>query len=143
MYKTPVAKLKNLERKWYLIDAENKTLGRISTTIADILRGKNKPLFTPNVDCGDYVVVINADKVKLTGLKTDKKLYTTHSGYPGAIKHKTAATMLSEKPEAVLQTAVAGMLPRNRLKKVFMAKLKIFSGTQHNHEAQQPIKLDL
>lgn len=126
------------DRKWYVVDAEGQILGRLATQIANILRGKNKPNFTPHVDGGDYVIVINADKVKLTGKKLDQKMYTTHSGYMGGLKETPYRKMLQEKPERVIEHAVKGMLPKNRLQQKFMNKLKVYRGSEHPHEAQQP-----
>jgi len=119
-----------------LVDANEKVLGRLATEIAVILRGKNKPIFTPHMDAGDYVVVVNAEKIHLTGNKLEKKIYYRHSGYPGGLKMKTAKEMLDEKPERLLMLAVRGMLPKNSLGRRQLTKLKIFTGPNHNHEAQ-------
>lgn len=137
------AKNTDFDRQWYVIDAEDQILGRLATQIADILRGKNKPSFTPHVDCGDYVIVINADKVKLTGKKLDQKMYTTHSGYLGGLKETPYRVVMEKHPERAIEHAVKGMLPKNKLQKVFMNKLKVYAGEEHPHEAQQPIKLDI
>ncbi len=137
------AKAADFDRKWYLVDAEDLILGRMSTQIADILRGKNKPCFTPNVDCGDFVIVINADKVKLTGKKLEQKQYVTHSGYLGGRKETTYKDLIKDKPELVVTHAVKGMLPKNKLASDILKKLKVYRGSEHPHEAQQPIKLDI
>ncbi len=137
------AKDSDFDRQWYLIDAEDLILGRLATQIADILRGKNKVNFTPHVDCGDFVVVVNADKVKMTGKKLDQKMYTTHSGYLGGLKETPYKDVMKTHPERVIEHAVKGMLPKNRLQQKFMNKLKVYSGPDHPHEAQQPIKLDM
>ena len=131
------------DKKWYIIDAEGKVLGRIVTEIANILRGKNKPAYTPHVDTGDFVVVINAEKVKLTGKKMLQKVYYRHSGYIGGLKSMTAKEMLEKKPEEVIQHAVKGMLPKNRLGRKMYKKLKVYKGTEHPHEAQEPIPLSM
>ena len=132
-----------IDKKWYLVDAEGKVLGRIVTEIANVLRGKNKPVFTPHVDTGDFVVVINADKVNLTGKKLLQKVYYRHSGYIGGLKTMTANEMLEKKPEEIIRHAVKGMLPKNRLGRQMLKKLKVYKGTDHPHEAQQPIPLAL
>jgi len=141
--KTFVAKEHEVDKKWYLVDADEKVLGRLATEIAVILRGKNKPIFTPHMDAGDYVVVVNAEKIHLTGNKLEKKIYYRHSGYPGGLKMKTAKEMLDEKPERLLMLAVRGMLPKNSLGRRQLTKLKIFTGPNHNHEAQKPEKLEI
>lgn len=141
--KTTVVNPKNIERKWFLVDAEGKTLGRLAVAIADILRGKNKPEYNPSHNNGDYVVVINADKVKLTGNKMDQKMYYRHSKYAGGFKEETAAELMARKPEMILTKAVSGMLPKNKLRDDFLENLKVYAGTEHPHEAQQPINLDL
>lgn len=141
--KTYIAKETDLEKKWYLIDAEGKVLGRIATKIANILRGKNKPIFTPHVDTGDYVIVINAEKVKLTGKKINNKIYYHHSGYPGGLKVFTAKKVKEEKPEELIRLAVKGMLPKNKLGNRLIKKLKIYRGKEHPHQAQQPQLLTL
>jgi len=127
------------ERKWWLVDADGKVLGRLATELADVLRGKNKAIFTPHVDTGDFVVVINAEKVKLTGKKLTDKMYYRHSGYIGGLKTISAGDLLVKKPEAVIQHAVKGMLPKNRLGRSMIKKLKIYAGPEHPHEAQQPV----
>lgn len=144
MYKTPTFKAaKKEDQKWYIIDLKDKVLGKAATEIANLLRGKNKPGFSPNTICGDYVVAINAQEVKLTGKKLSDKEYVTHSGFPGGIKKTPAGKMLQEKPEELIRQAVFGMLPKNRLRKKMMLKLKIFSGAEHTHDAQQPVSIDL
>jgi len=141
--KTFIAKKPDLEQKWYIIDAKDKVLGRLSTIIADKLRGKDKPIFSPHMDCGDSIIVINADKVKLTGNKMDKKMYQRHSGFPGGFREETAKHLMERKPTEILRQSVRGMLPKNKLRSVFMAKLKLYAGEEHPHEAQAPEKLDV
>jgi large subunit ribosomal protein L13 len=141
--KTSVAKAKEVTRDWYLVDAENQVLGRIATTIANILRGKNKPTFTPSVDTGDFIVVVNAEKIALTGNKRADKTYYSHSGFPGGIKAITAGKLLDKKPEQLIKHAVKGMLPKNKLAYHMLTKLKIYAGATHPHEAQQPKTLAL
>jgi large subunit ribosomal protein L13 len=128
-------------RRWYLVDAEGKVLGRLATRIASILRGKHKPTFTPHEDVGDFVIVVNAAAVRLTGQKLENKIYRRHSGYPGGIRSTTAARQLQEHPERVLRDAVEGMLPKNRLGRQLATKLKIYTGQDHPHAAQQPLTL--
>lgn len=128
-------------RRWYLIDAEGKVLGRLATRIASILRGKHKPTFTPHQDVGDFVVVVNAAAVRLTGQKLEDKLYRRHSGYPGGVRSTTAERQLQEHPDRVLRQAVEGMLPKNRLGRQLATKLKIYTGQEHPHAAQQPVTL--
>ena len=132
-----------IERKWFVVDAESLVLGRLATRIALILRGKNKPIFTPHVDVGDFVVVVNAEKVKLTGRKLEQKTYYRHSGYVGGLKETTAGKMLQTKPEEVIRHAVRGMLPKSRLGKQQLHKLKVYAGPEHPHEAQLPEPLEL
>jgi large subunit ribosomal protein L13 len=141
--KTFVAKEHEIEKKWYLIDAKEKVLGRMASEIASILRGKNKPIFTPHMDAGDYVVVINADKVILTGGKMEKKMYYHHSGYVGGLKKTTAKEMLLKKPENLIKFAVKGMLPKNSLGRRQLTKLKVYAGQDYPHQAQQPEKLEI
>ena len=141
--KTIVAKPKEVTRDWYVVDAENQVLGRIATKIADVLRGKNKPTFTPSVDTGDFIIVVNAEKIALTGNKRADKMYYSHSGYPGGIKSITAGKLLDKKPEALIKHAVKGMLPKNKLAYHMLNKLKIYSGAVHPHEAQQPKALTI
>ena len=141
--KTFNAKKENIVKDWYVIDAEGKVLGRLATEIARRLRGKHKPVYTPYVDTGDFVIVVNAGKVKLTGKKLTDKIYYRHSGYPGGLKETPAGKMLQEKPGEVLRLAVRGMLPKNSLGRSMLKKLKIYSGSDHSHEAQCPRVLDL
>jgi large subunit ribosomal protein L13 len=141
--KTFIAKKEGTSRDWYLIDARDKVLGRVAVEIARRLRGKHKPEFTPHTDTGDFIVVINAEKIALTGKKLDDKVYYHHSGYPGGIKSITAGKQLKKKPEEVLRIAVKGMLPKNSLGKLMLKKLKIYAGTDHPHEAQAPRPLDV
>lgn len=137
------AKKNEIERIWYLVDAENKVLGKLASKVAVILRGKHKPVFTSHIDTGDFVVVINAKKVHLTGKKMENKLYYRHSGYPGGLKVMSAAEMLKKKPENIIKHAVKGMLPKNKLGRKQMAKLKIYSGSEHPHKAQMPKVLEI
>ena len=136
--KSFMASPSNIERKWYLIDAEGQTLGRLCTQIAMILRGKNKPTFTPNVDTGDYVVVVNAAKVAFTGKKLDQKIYYRHSEYVGGLKETTLREMLEKKPEKVVEMAVKGMLPKGALGKQMLTKLHVYAGPEHEQQAQKP-----
>ncbi len=141
--KTYVAKTEEVSRDWYLVDAENQVLGRMATTIANVLRGKNKPTYTPSVDTGDFVIVVNAEKIALTGNKLADKIYYSHSGYPGGIKSITAGKLLEKKPEDLIRIAVKGMLPKNKLSRHMLNKLKIYSGSEHPHKAQQPKALNI
>ena len=141
--KTPVAKPEDFSRDWYVVDASDQVLGRMATQIAMRLRGKHKPIFTPHMDTGDFIVVINADKIRLTGRKTDQKVYYRHSGYPGGIRATTARRQLAIKPEEVITAAVRGMLPKNRLGRKLLKKLKVYAGPEHPHTAQQPQALSL
>lgn len=136
--RTLFAKKDEIQKKWYLIDAQDVVLGRLAVTVADHLLGKNKPTYTPNVDTGDFVVVINAEKVKMTGKKLDNKRYYRHSGYPGGIKSETARERLSKFPEKVITSAVWGMLPKGRLGRAMIKKLKVYKGDEHPHQAQKP-----
>lgn len=136
--RTLFAKKGDVEQKWYLVDAKDAILGRLAVKIANCLRGKNKPIFTPNCDTGDFVIVVNAEKVKLTGKKLDSKVYYSHSGYPGGLKAATARERLSKHPEKVLIDAVWGMLPKGRLGRKIIKKLKVYKGSEHPHEAQKP-----
>ncbi|MBP3372535.1 MAG: 50S ribosomal protein L13 [Clostridia bacterium] len=140
--KTYMAKAQDVERKWYVVDAEGQTLGRLATQIAVVLRGKNKPTFTPHVDTGDYVIVINADKIVLTGKKLDQKNYYRHSGYVGGLKTTVARKMLANKPEFMVYEAVRGMLPKNTLGRHMIKKLHIYRGAEHKHQAQKPEVLE-
>lgn len=141
--KTYSAKPGEIEREWYLVDAEGQTLGRLATQIADRLRGKGKPAFTPHVDTGDFVVVVNAEKVHVTGNKLADKKYYKHSGYPGGLRTRSLREQLDRQPTEVLRAAVKGMLPRNRLGRAQLTKLKIYAGPEHPHEAQAPKPLPL
>ncbi|MCX7843643.1 MAG: 50S ribosomal protein L13 [Clostridia bacterium] len=141
--KTFMAKPHEVKRKWYIVDAEGKPLGRLASEVAKILRGKNKPEYTPHVDTGDHVIVLNADKVILTGKKLDQKLYRHHSLYPGGLKEIKYRQFMSEKPERAVELAIKGMLPHNSLGRAMFRKLKVYKGTQHEHQAQKPEKLDL
>ena len=127
-----------IERKWYVVDAEGCTLGRLASNVASVLRGKNKPVFTPHVDTGDYVIVINADKVKVTGKKLDQKVYYNHSDYVGGMKETTLREMMAKKPEKVIELAVKGMLPKGPLGRQMIKKLHVYAGAEHAHEAQKP-----
>jgi large subunit ribosomal protein L13 len=141
--KTFVATPETRQRDWYVVDAEGKTLGRLATQIADTLRGKRKPEYTPHVDTGDFVVVVNAEKVRVTGDKRNAKLYRRHSGYPGGLRTRTLGEMLERRPEEVIRLAVRGMLPRNRLARQQLRKLKVYAGPDHPHAAQKPAELEL
>ena len=141
--KTYVATPQDRERNWLLVDAEGQTLGRLATQIADALRGKRKPTYTPHVDVGDFVVVVNAEKIAVTGAKLHEKMYYRHSGYPGGLKKRTLNDMLERRPEEVIRLAVRGMLPKNRLARKQLTKLKIYAGPEHPHEAQKPTKLEV
>ncbi|MDA8239124.1 MAG: 50S ribosomal protein L13 [Nitrospiraceae bacterium] len=136
--KTQFAKKGDIDRKWYVVDAKDAVLGRLAVKVATYLRGKNKPVFTPNVDTGDFVIVVNADRVRLTGKKLTDKVYYHHSGYIGGIKSKTAKDMLEQTPEKIIEKAVWGMLPKNRLGRTMIKKLKVYKGTEHPHKAQSP-----
>ncbi|MDF1526578.1 MAG: 50S ribosomal protein L13 [bacterium] len=139
--KTYSAKKEDIERQWVVIDAQDQVLGRLATRVATILRGKHKPIFTNHVDTGDFVIIVNAEKVRLTGNKLDAKVYYRHSGYPGGIKGMSAREMLDRKPEQVIKIAVKGMLPKNRLASRVITKLKVYAGPDHPHSAQQPEKI--
>ena len=141
--KTFVAKPSDRQRDWYVVDATGKTLGRLSTQIADVLRGKRKPTYTPHIDTGDFVVVINAEKVAVTGNKRAAKLYYKHSGYPGGLRTRTFEQMMSRRPEEIIRLAVKGMMPRNRLARKQITKLKVYAGPDHPHRAQLPREMDL
>jgi large subunit ribosomal protein L13 len=141
--KTYSAKPDEIERKWYLVDAQGKVLGRLATEIASILRGKKKPIFSPHMDTGDNVVVINAEKVVVTGKKREQKLYRHHSGYPGGLQEKTFADLLERKPEQIVRLAVKGMLPHNRLGRRMLRKLRVYAGSNHPHVAQAPEPIEL
>ncbi|MBI4975767.1 50S ribosomal protein L13 [Candidatus Peregrinibacteria bacterium] len=141
--KTYLPKKKDLVKAWYLINAEGKVLGDVSTVIANKLRGKDKPIFTPHMDCGDFMIVINADKIRLTGEKLDKKIYHRHTGYPGKIIETSARKIMEKKPAKLIEMAVKGMLPKNKLRKGFLKKLKIYAGSEHPHTAQSPISIEI
>jgi large subunit ribosomal protein L13 len=136
--KTQVAKTNEVSRDWYLVDVNEKVLGRVATQIANVLRGKNKPVFTPSVDTGDFVIVVNAEKIMLTGNKLADKMYYNHSGYPGGLKSTNAAKLLEKKASELLRQAVKGMLPKNKLASQMLKKLKIYAGAAHPHASQQP-----
>ena len=136
--KSYMARPRTVERKWYLINAEGQTLGRLATEIARLLRGKNKPQYTPHIDTGDFVVVVNAEKVVVTGKKAEQKVYYRHSGYPGGLKETSFESMLERKPTEILRRAVRGMMPKTRLGRRQLKKLKIYAGPEHPHEAQNP-----
>jgi large subunit ribosomal protein L13 len=142
-YKTVSANKETVEKEWYIIDAKDVVLGRLASVVAVVLRGKHKPSFTPHVDCGDNVIVINADKVKLTGSKMTDKQYVRHSGYPGGQRFQTPEDLLAKKPEAVVEKAVKGMLPKSRLGNAIFKNLFVYAADTHPHEAQQPKELDL
>jgi len=141
--KTYQAKKEEVEHQWYLVDAEGKVLGRLATELAKILRGKNKPIYTPHVDTGDFVIVVNAGKVALTGKKMKDKIYYHHTGYPGGIREMSAEKLLAKKPTEMIRIAVKGMLPKNSLGRQMIQKLKIYAGAKHPHEAQKPVSLQL
>ncbi len=141
--KTYMANSNTVERKWYVVDAKGKTLGRLSSEIAKILRGKHKPTYTPHVDTGDFVIVINAEQVAITGNKAEQKLYRSHSKYPGGLKEITFDQLMDKKPTEAIMQAVKGMLPKNSLGRQMLKKLKVYAGSAHNHEAQQPELLEL
>ncbi len=141
--KTSIPKKEEVNNQWFIVDAKGKTLGRIATEIANKLRGKDKPTFCHHMDCGDFVIVVNCEQVKLTGNKLENKKYYRHSGYPGALKERSAGEMLEKKPEEVVRLAVRGMLPKNKLRKKFMLKLKTYTGAEHPHDAQSPIPLEV
>ncbi|MCK0155011.1 50S ribosomal protein L13 [Alcanivorax sp. S6407] len=141
--KTYSAKPESVKRDWYVVDASGKTLGRLATEVASRLRGKHKPEYTPHVDTGDYIVVINAEKVAVTGNKANDKMYYRHTGYPGGLKEANFATLQAEKPEMIIEKAVKGMLPRNPLGRDMYRKLKVYAGAEHPHTAQQPQQLEI
>ena len=143
MKMTQIAKKDEVARDWYLVDVDNKVLGRVATEIANVLRGKNKPTFTPSVDTGDFVIVVNAEKIALTGQKLSDKMYYSHSGFPGGLKEISAGKLLVKKPEDIIKKAVKGMLPKNKLARHMLKKLKIYAGADHPHAAQQPKALNI
>ena len=140
--KSYIAKPAEVERKWYVVDAEGKTLGRLASEVAMVLRGKRKPTYTPHVDCGDYVIVINAEKVEVTGKKRKEKIYKRHTGYPGGLREVTCEKLQARKPEEIIRHAVKGMLPDGRIGRQMFKKLKVYAGPQHEHAAQKPEELN-
>jgi large subunit ribosomal protein L13 len=143
MNKTPLPSIDSLDRQWYLVDAENQTLGRLASEVASVLRGKNKPTYTPHLDTGDFVIVINADKIRVSGNKPTQKLYRRHSGRPGGMKTETFAHLQARIPERIVEKAVKGMLPHNALGRQLFRKLKVYKGAEHPHAAQKPQALAL
>lgn len=141
--KTFSAKPHEIKREWFVVDAQGQTLGRLATRVATILRGKHKPIYTPHVDCGDYVIVVNAGKINVTGQKLDKKIYYRHSMYPGGLRQVSLRRQLQIHPDRIIEAAVRGMLPKNRLGRKMFKKLKIYAGPDHPHQAQQPKSLEL
>ncbi len=139
--KTYMASASSIERKWYVVDAEGQTLGRLAANVAAVLRGKNKPVFTPFLDTGDYVIVVNADKIKVSGKKLDQKVYVTHSDYVGGLKKETLKSKLARRPEQVFELAVKGMLPKGPLGREMFRKLHVYAGPEHDHAAQKPEEL--
>lgn len=140
---TYMAKAQDVKRKWYVVDAEGVVLGRLASQVANILRGKNKPIYTPHVDTGDFVIIINADKAVLTGRKLDQKIYYHHTGYPGGLKEVVYRTLMAEKPEFAVRKAIIGMLPKGPLGRKMATKLRVYAGSEYGHEAQQPEKLEI
>ena len=143
MNKTSVPSPDSIDRQWFLVDAENQTLGRLATEVASVLRGKTKPNFTPHLDTGDFVIVVNAEKIKVTGKKSDQKLYRRHSGRPGGMKVETFQSLQSRIPERIVEKAIKGMLPHTRLGRQLFNKLKVYKGSEHPHSAQEPTILNL
>ena len=143
MNKTSVPSIDSIERQWFLVDAENQTLGRLATEVASVLRGKNKPTFTPHLDTGDFVVVVNADKIRVSGNKANQKLYRRHSGRPGGMKVETFQALQDRLPERIVEKAIKGMLPHNALGRQLFRKLKVYRGPEHPHSAQRPQTLQL
>ena len=141
--RTWTPKASEIERQWWVVDANGQTLGRVASQVATLLRGKHKPTFTPHVDAGDFVVVINADKIEVSGKKRDQKIYARHSGYPGGFRTQTFRQLQAKHPERIIEKAVKGMLPHNRLGRQLYRKLKVYTGNQHPHQAQQPKVMDL
>lgn len=141
--KTFCPKPNEVERKWLVVDAEGKTLGRVAAVVANVLRGKHKPEFTPHVDCGDFVIIVNAEKIKVSGAKETEKMYRRHSGFPGGFKEENLAHLRARKPEAILEKAIRGMLPHSRLGDQQFTKLKVYAGPQHDHQAQKPVEFKL
>lgn len=141
MRTTYMANAETVERKWYVVDAAGQTLGRLATEVATVLRGKHKPTYTPHVDCGDHVIIINAEQIKMTGKKLDQKVYRKHSGYVGGLKEVSAREMLEKHPDRIIMLAVKGMLPKNSLGRKMLTKLRVYAGAEHDHSAQQPEEL--
>ncbi|RMD91643.1 MAG: 50S ribosomal protein L13 [Calditrichaeota bacterium] len=141
--KTYVPKPEDIDRKWYVVDAKDKVLGRLASQVATILRGKHKPIYAPHMDVGDHVIIINADKIRVTGKKSQTKRYFRHSGYPGGVRFDTFAELIQRHPERILEKAVWGMLPHNKLGRKMFKKLKVYAGENHPHQAQKPEKLEL
>jgi len=141
--RTYVTKPEDIERSWYVVDASGQTLGRLASEVAQVIRGKHKPIYSPSIDVGDYVIVVNAEKIHVTGWKLDQKMYYRHSGYPGGIKEMTLGRMLEEHPTRVIELAVKGMLPKNKLGRKMIKKLKVYAGSEHPHQAQQPEAMEL
>lgn len=141
--KTFMLRKEDVEHKWYIIDAEGKNLGKVAALAASVLRGKNKPTYTPHIACGDNVIIINAEKVNLTGNKLDKKMYYNHSGYPGGLRERTARTMIERYPVEMIERAVKGMLPKNRLGRQIYKQLFVYAGSEHKHQAQKPESLEV
>ena len=141
--KTYMQRKEDVTRSWYVIDAEGQTLGRLATKVANVLRGKHKATYTPHIDCGDYVIIVNAKEVKLTGDKLNKKIYYTHSGYVGGLRERTAKTMIEKYPVEMVERAVKGMLPHNRLGRKMYKKLFVYEGETHNQQAQKPVVIEL
>ena len=141
--RTYSARPQDIDREWLVVDAQGQTLGRLATHIAAVLRGKHKPLYTPHLDCGDFVIVVNADKIQVTGKKMDQKIYYRHSGYPGGLKEIVLRRQMERHPERVIESAVRGMLPKNRLGRKMFKKLKVYAGPTHPHQAQQPRAMQL
>ena len=141
--KTFMASPATIERKWYVVDATGHTLGRLASEVAKVLRGKNKPIFTPHMDCGDYVIIVNADKVNVSGKKLDQKIYYNHSDYVGGMKETTLKEKMAKKPEDVIYLAVKGMLPKGPLGRAMIKKLHVYAGAEHNNQAQQPEALEI
>lgn len=140
--KSFIAKPAEVQRKWYVVDADGKTLGRLASEVASVLRGKNKPTFTPHVDCGDYVIIVNAEKIAVTGKKRREKIYKRHTGYPGGLREITFEKLQAKKPEEIIRHAVKGMLPNGKLGRQMFKKLKVYAGPEHQHVAQKPEKLE-
>jgi large subunit ribosomal protein L13 len=141
--RTIFLKPKDIQKKWYIVDATDMVLGRLCVTVTNVLRGKNKPIFSPHMDCGDFVIVINAEKIKVTGKKLEDKVYYRHTGYPGHMKHETLGKVLKRRPEFPIETAIKGMLPKTSLGRKLFGNVKVYAGSTHPHAAQQPEKLEI